>query len=171
MYAKIYTMDAAIAKLGMQPVVSQIKDLALTDRDIVKLNEHGSGKAVYLCVSSTYEGIKQIGEDIAIAVGDRCMTTVEALALDADRIEATMIEEAVPKMTAFFGDIAYDLQSVRELTIEQTAYWYVRKTGTKAIIGDYDMFADDMEALGTRVVAAYRIYRYDKSTFIISKYK
>lgn len=171
MYARIYCTSNA-ASTAMEAVARQTTGSGcLPDYGIVKIDEPGSGSSTWLVVSDSYEEMLEAAGDIALACGMNDVEGVEALALDADRIESVMIEEAVARMTSFYGDIAYDLQTVRGLGVGRTAYWYVRTSGTKMIIGDHEHFASDIANLGGRVMGAYRIHRYDKTTYIISKYK
>ena len=81
-----------------------------------------------------------------------------------------MLNEACPKMVAYYGDLATDLMMLERMQEGHTAQWFYRKNGTTFIIEDSKRFEEEYKYWKDEIFKAYTILKTEFGMFSVTEF-
>lgn len=84
-----------------------------------------------------------------------------------DDLKKEMLNEACPKMKAYYSDIWEDFKQIGEMKVGQTAQWFYRENGTSLRVEDPEDFQRDYNFWKKQVFKVFTILRTGKDSFSV----
>ncbi len=76
-----------------------------------------------------------------------------------DDLKKEMLNEACPKMQAYFSDILEDFKLLDKMEVGQTAQWFYRENGTALRVEDPEGFQRDCDFWKDQIFKKFTILR------------
>lgn len=88
----------------------------------------------------------------------------------SDDLKKAMLNEACPKMEAFFSDLYDDFQEIDNMEVGQTAQWFYRKNGTSFWVENPERFLYNLEFWKSQVFEAITILKTESGMFSVTEF-